>query len=504
LSKTEEKRWRRTSPFAAIFYLGKIFKAISQNAVQTLAPGAAFLFAYEGDLMTRIVLGLSIFFAIVVSLAFIRYWFFRYQIGTDSILIREGVFKKKQLDIKFKRIQAVNTTQNVIFRPFDLVTVQLDTAGSAKQEGYLPAIKSELAVSLKARLRDEIRIDDTPTDEETDNSDTSRKILSLEKFDMVRIGLSSNRALIILALLSPLLDNLGNRIEEMVDESTLLALLNGAGISIAGGVGLAITGVLLLLLLLAGASITGAFLRYYNFELRAERETLRSTGGLLTRHEHSVSLNKIQSLRAIQNPVLRFFKRFRIRAKQASSAKRTDEGKQFIVPICDRTQLPQLGAEVFADEFPNLDLDPRSPKWKPISKSYIRSRFVMFGVLPTIAAVSFFYVSIGDAAFIFMLWLPLSALAVVTHYRKFGYDFVETGLMLRRGFLGFQTTAFLHRKIQRISVTQTKLQERKGLATIRFYLASGSLRLPYVDYNMARELRDYILYKVESSRFAWH
>ena len=74
-----------------IFYLGKIFKAISQNAVQTLAPGAAFLFAYEGDLMTRIALGLTLFCVIVISLAFIRYWFFRYQIGADSILIREGV-----------------------------------------------------------------------------------------------------------------------------------------------------------------------------------------------------------------------------------------------------------------------------------------------------------------------------------------------------------------------------------------------------------------------------
>ena len=214
LSKADDKRWRRTSPLAAIFYLGKIFKAISQNAIQTLAPGAAFLFAYEGDLMTRIVLGLTLFFVIVISLAFIRYWFFRYQIGVDSILIREGVLKKNQLDIKFKRIQAVNTIQNVIFRPFDLVTVQLDTAGSAKQEGYLPAIKSALAESLKARLRDETRADDTPTDEETDSTDASRKILSLTNLDMVRIGLSSKQALIILALLSPLLDNIGNRMRK--------------------------------------------------------------------------------------------------------------------------------------------------------------------------------------------------------------------------------------------------------------------------------------------------
>ncbi len=31
---------------------------------------------------------------------------------------------------------------------------------------------------------------------------------------------------------------------------------------------------------------------------------------------------------------------------------------------------------------------------------------------------------------------------------------------LRKGFIGYQTVAFLHRKVQRISVTQTPLQER--------------------------------------------
>jgi putative membrane protein len=48
------------------------------------------------------------------------------------------------------------------------------------------------------------------------------------------------------------------------------------------------------------------------------------------------------------------------------------------------------------------------------------------------------------------------------------------------------------------------LQERKGLATIRFYLASGTLKLPYVDHELAKQLRDYVLYRVESSQQAWH
>ena len=118
-----------------------------------LAPLAALLFASKGDLVDRIIFGIVAFVLITIIGAFIRYWFFRYRIEDDSILIREGVLKKTQLDIKFDRIQAINTQQNIIYRQFDLVTVQIDTAGSAKQEGHLPAIKSSLADSLKTRIR---------------------------------------------------------------------------------------------------------------------------------------------------------------------------------------------------------------------------------------------------------------------------------------------------------------------------------------------------------------
>jgi len=112
--------------------------------VQTLAPLVAFLVAYEGNLFWKVVFGVTAIVTITIAISIIRYWFFRYQITDDSILIREGVIKKTQLDIKFDRIQAINTKQNILDRAFDLVTVKIDTAGSSKQEGHLPAIRKAL------------------------------------------------------------------------------------------------------------------------------------------------------------------------------------------------------------------------------------------------------------------------------------------------------------------------------------------------------------------------
>ena len=503
MSKSDNKRWRHTSPLAAIFYLGKIYKAIAQNAVQSLAPLAAVFFASKGDIVARVTFVVVVFVVITIIVAVTRYWFFRYRIDDDSVLIREGVLKKTQLDIKFDRIQAINTQQNVIYRQFDLVTVLFDTAGSAKQEGRLPAIKTALAESLKNRIRSKRPASEVESSDSFSTAVESMSLLQLGWKDMVLIGLSSNRALIFLVLLGPLFEAVESRIGTLTNESQVLAALEETGITLSGGIGLIVALSIAILLFLAIASILGAFLRYHRFGLRMENNVLRSVGGLLTRHEHSVNLSKIQSLASIQNPVLRLFRRFRLRAKQASSRKR-NKGKQFIIPICKADQLSMIGSEIFGDEFADFDLRPTSEAFRPIAKNFLRSRFILFGLLPSLLAVSLNYILIGMAALIFLTWIPICAFCIWTYYRKYGFAVAENGMVLRKGFLGYETTAFLYRKVQRISVTQTLMQRRKGLSTMRFYLASGTLGLPYVDFHLANTLRDYILFKVESSQQAWH
>lgn len=502
MSRSEPKRWHHTSPLAAIFYLGRIFETIAKNAIPTFAPLAAFLIASEGNLATRIGIGLAAFFTITIVSSIVRYWFFRYRITDDAVLIRDGVFKKTQLDIKFDRIQAINTQQNVIYRYFDLVTVKFDTAGSSKQEGSLPAIKSTLAESLKERIRREKTLIDD--DSEESESETDREpILTLDNADMVRIGLSSNRALIILVLLGPLAEQLESKIGESIDSTVIEAALESGRFSILAGVGLAMAVVVSVFLLLMLASIVGAFLRYHRFHLTTDEDVLRSTGGLLTRHEHSVNLAKIQTLEARQNMMLRFFDRFRMRAKQATSGKQ-GRNKHFVIPLCTLAQLPEIDKEVFGYEFPDVEMRPKSNVFKPISVRYVRSRILLGGILPTLMGTSLFFAIAGPVALLCLLWLPICTLIVWTLYKKRGYFVSKDGLVLRRGFIGYRTNAFLYRKVQRVNVTQTWLQERKGLATMRFYMASGTLKLPYVDHELAKHLRDYALYKAESSQLAWH
>lgn len=80
----------------------------------------------------------------------------------------------------------------------------------------------------------------------------------------------------------------------------------------------------------------------------------------------------------------------------------------------------------------------------------------------------------------------------------------DNALSKRGGLLGFQVDAFVFRKVQAVLVRQSPLQRRRGLATLYVALASGAVKVPFIDHAAACRLRDHMLYKVESSRGPWH
>lgn len=510
MSDTDGLRWRRTSPLAAVYFLGKIYKAIAQNAVQSLAPVVAFLVAYQGDIASKAVFAISGFFIVTTTIAILRFWFFRFYIGEESILIRDGVIRKTQLDIKFDRIQAINTQQTLLFRLFGLTTVRLDTAGSSGQEGALPGIRLSLADSLKNTLSKRGVTGEAPVStDEAGMSDeppvsAARTLLTLGFGDVVKAGLASSRSLIFLAFLGPLIEPITKNIEARMDESEVaVTFIRVSDFGVAGGLAVIVLlafGVFLLLMLI---SVVSAFLRYHRFELQFDGERFFSQGGLLTRHEHAMQIRKIQSLHVKQNIVHRLFGKLSMHVRQAASG-RKNAAKNFIVPLVDPTRLPDLAGAAFGGEFRDSGLTPRATSFRRVSWYYLRSRTLLTGLLPALLVVAIFALPFGWHALWFLLWVPVAALYGWLRFRRLGYCVTADGVAVRTGMIGARVVAHLLRKVQRVNVSQSPFQRRKGLATLRLFLASGSVRIPFIAAEEAFDLRDYILYKVESSDLAWH
>ncbi len=473
----EQGRWTRTSPLAILFFLGKIVKDIGKNAWQALAP-LAVVFATRGDLIEKFkIVGIAAG-VLIIGGSVLRYLYFRFRLEDDSILIREGVLKKKQTDIKFDRIQGVNTLQNFIFRFFGLVTVKFDTAGSTDDEGHLPGVSRDFANSLKERLN---RVPTrAPADSEKETLREQQALLRLDWRDMIRIGLSDKRVFLVLALIGPVLEQLGDKTEEVIGQYAESAFAGIMQFGVATGVGLVAGAIIVFFGLLLLLAIGAAFLRYHDFQLFLDGRTLRSHGGLLTRHEVSMGLDKIQTLRLQQGIILRWLKRFRMTARQARSSQKNDASKNFTIPVVTANEAAELRQHMMSTEGRGLILDPASLEFSPISRYSMRMPFMVF------------------------FWMPLAWPIIYSEWRHAGFLYTDEGLVRRSGVIGYRTVALLYRKVQRVTVRQSPLQRRKGLATLRVYMASGSVKVPYIEYALAKQLRDYMLYKVESSHRAWH
>lgn len=494
--------WHRTSPLAVLFFLGQILRALVKNAWQSLAPAAAFLFAYQGSVADKLGIAVGAFVVITVTVAILRYWFFRFLVTDDAILIRDGIFRKTQLDIKYERIQGIKTEQSFVYRWFGLVTVNFDTAGSSGNEGNLPAVPTLIANDLRRRIRG--KADPVESDEVAAQDTGGDVLLKLGWADMVRIGLSDRRVLVVLAVLGPLFEQLDERGEAAIEAFVDHLGESLGGLDAATGALLVAGFIVAVILLLALLSIGAAFLRHHGFELSYESGALRTGGGLLTRHEATMDIVKVQRLVLSQGALLRLFGRWRAVLQQAGSGGQGQQDRNLLIPVLDPGFAKRLTEIAFDAEAAGLTVDPGDPGFRGISAFYMRPRILLFGVLPAVAITALVIGDAGPAAALFLLWIPVVALFVYLVWRRYGVLADADGLVRRSGLIGYRLDVLLFRKVQRVTVRQSWFQARRGLAELRVYLASGSVRIPYIPYEAAAALRDYILYKVESSDRSWH
>jgi putative membrane protein len=500
LKAPDTGNWQRTSPMAILFFFGRIVRLVTKNAWQSFAPLFAFVVAYQGGLVSKLILGGSALVIALVTGSVLSWLFFRYQILDDSILIRSGVIKKKQVDIKFDRIQGVNTQQNPVYRVLGLVTVSFDTAGSTGNEGNLPAVTRQFADVLRENIasRSKKQLDDEPLAKDQE------ALLKLDWRDMIRIGLADRRALIIFALIGPLMEQMGDNVELAVEKALRSANLDTIQLDVGTGALIVIALLFAAVLLLVTVSVAAAFLRYHNFELFLDGRTLRSHGGLITRHEHSMDLEKIQSIRLQQGIVQNWLGRFKMTLRQAISGRKQRSQKMFTIPVVTAELADTLRPLLLAPEAGRLTQDPRADLFQPISRYYMRSRILFAGLVPALIVTAAVVAEAGTVGLVALIWLPLVGLLSWRNWKRAGYLHDDDEIVRRSGLLGYRTVGLLFRKVQRVTISQSRYQRRKNLASLRVYMASGSVRIPYIEHEKAKRLRDYILYKVESSQQAWH
>src|SRR5688572_23380233 len=137
---------QRQSPKAVILILLKYLRIIIRQMWPILL---IFIFQTKSDnavIIVTIAFGIVLISLIYSLVAYTRYYFF---IKDNELCVRSGVFRKTVLNVPFDRIQSVDFKRNVVHQFLNVVSVQIDTAGSKGSELELDAIEQERAEELR-------------------------------------------------------------------------------------------------------------------------------------------------------------------------------------------------------------------------------------------------------------------------------------------------------------------------------------------------------------------
>lgn len=514
--------WQRLSPIAILYFIVKIFAKLLSNVIY-LTP--AILLSYK-EILAHPHIWLPVIAGVItllISVTLLKFYFFQYRLSDGHIEIRSGIFSKTHINLPFNRIQNVKLEQPLYYRPFGYTCLQLDTAGSAKQEAKIVALKVDFSEQLKTEIlaSHQQQTQNTPSEnsdnlEQTDNTSVQRDVAENETgntevllnsrslTDLIIHGISSNRVWIFIGLLAPFLDDiseyavraclyLGINIDQLVtlaDKSWWQAGL------------VVITLAFITFLIVVLFSIAGAIISFYNFTLHKVDDRYIRRSGLFTKHEVTMRLSRLQMVVKQQDWLDVILKRINVKFEQSNAnLQNMQSGAQnnkIIVPSVKNDECEAL----ITDVYPNNQL--MTINYQPISKHYLL-RYIVYIFLPLFIMLSILVAIIDKPLFVALFIGVFSLLSVLTYCRWLRWGFAQDNdfIYIRKGVIGVNYYCFPRYKVQQTRFKQSWFLKRKQLANISLITASGSQTIPYMNESTGYKFIDEALFEVESSGKSW-
>ncbi|MDO3382185.1 PH domain-containing protein [Gilvimarinus algae] len=487
--------WQRVSPVATVYFALKGIPHLV-NLWPLLIPALAGGEAFRSVLL---VYAVPVLLLLVLVGTFLQYWFFSYRIEDGRLQLRSGVLNRKRLTLDFERVQQADIAHPFYFRPFNLATLGLESAGSAQQEVDIPGISVATAESLRQRVLEvqAHKQDDASAQVSPAGADYR---LALSTGDIARYGLMQNTLLYLAPLAAPFGQQLGPLLESSVASlehspiySLFLWLSDQVAVSVA--VVMAVFAVIVGSGVLFGLSVLLALVRYWGYELTRVGDRFQYRAGLTTVRTRGFREHKLQKVTIVQGVIARLLSRHTVHISKAGglvAQQGMPAQQRFIIPVLDLLNLVLLRGEL------NLS----RAQWQPVHAVFWLWPLILWAVfLLAMCLVAMWWLS-G------WVWLSLSLLPLLyligrRRWHCMGYFVDERWLAVRTGFIGFSEQWLPSAKIQKIEVSQSPLLRSLGLAHVRVWSADGAVTVPCIAKARADELRDQLLADVVTYELPW-
>ncbi|HLM67508.1 MAG TPA: PH domain-containing protein [Longimicrobium sp.] len=431
-----------------------------------------------------------------------KYTLYRWLLTGDELLLRSGVLNRQDRAIPLARVQNVEVRQNVLQRVSGVAELRVETAGSGTEaEAVLSVLGLAEAQAVRVQLLAHRRAaapSPVSADGGADVVDrpAAPPLARLSTGDVLLAGATANEAGVIAAALAGLLqfaDDLPlpffERVgDEVMDRAADALLLFGIALAI--------------LFLVFGwlISIAGAVVRYHGFTLSVDGGEMRKHYGLLTVHEASVPLERVQAIRVEESLPRRLLGLASLSIETAGGTPGQRGGAEAFVPIARRADVGRLVRGIFGDADADTPLHPVHP----FARRRLAVRYVCILLIVWAPLWVARWLDIQPAGMLapwMALLLPLPWLAAGWAYRSRGWALPPGYVMARSGVVTRVTWIVPDRKLQTLHLHGTPFQRRHGIATVLVDTAAGGRQAAIVDLGepAARRLLEEMTVRVRAA-----
>ena len=273
----------------------------------------------------------SVMLAGTLLIGYFRYRNFTFFIeGNSEFVVRKGIFKKTRIGIPLHKIQQVNINQNFLQRLLNMYEVEIDTAGSSKTEISIKAVTAQYAQALKERL-----LQDGSKAKNTNTDTISQKevpFITVSFLSLLKTGITSNyiRSFgILLAFFISTFQHLdeyltyintkNNFINEYFNTEFLLRFIAFI--------------VLFILMLTLIVNLTRTILRFYNFKVVKQQNSLLLSHGLINTRNTIIRPDKVQMITVGRNYFQKKFNINDVKIRQASDLEHSKDRAKMSMEI---------------------------------------------------------------------------------------------------------------------------------------------------------------------------
>jgi len=477
-----------------------------QAIIKLVVPLVISLFGTSGTTQDWILLGIGVFASLGSVL---QYWFYRYWVEDDRIVVQSGIFFKSLRQVPYLKIQNLNTERNPLHRLLGVATLQIESASGTEPEAVIRVIDNGEVKRITDIVKG-IQSEQMATSEDQDGTSQTEQIVenndtvfSLSDRELTKYGFISHKALLPVGIVFSFIfqnDAYQQLFFEWVQQyfgqlQTLTWTWSQWFFTIG-------TGLIATLLAIWLASIILAFLQLFRFNLSLAQQKINAHMGLLTNLTASIPLKRIQLVRLKSSPLHRFFQRQSITMETAGGVNEaTGITMRWLAPLIE----PQKGLQLLRTLLPGINWSDLP--WQPLEYRAWKRIFkrLLFFALAIVAGLAFVHLWLLALAVPLVLLCYFYAKAFV---RLAGYAIDDNSIAYRSGVFFRKVSVVRIEKIHNISLHASPFDRWNNMAQIAVDTAGSNIaahhvHIPFLNQTNAEELHQQLSTSVTQTQFEW-